>query len=413
MLPWLISGILLLAALILFVLWRRALAAETNAELAAARAERELHERDLLHRREAAQLAALNIAQPEPIIILAPDRTVRHMNPTASMLFARHEQAERAGSSRAEAGHTLIVATRSVELDELAAHVLDGGEDRDRQVLLNGQPYRARAVVAADANGEVFGVVLALQDLSTVQQLGRAQRDFIANISHELRTPLTSIRLLLDSLLSGAVRDTAESNSVLHKIETEVLALEQMAQELLDLAQIESGQALVRLVPTPVAQLVNETVRRLAPQAAHKRQVMSVEVPPELVVLADTEQMNRALGNLLHNAIKFTPPEGQVWVRARAAEGDVVIEVADTGPGIPPEDLPRVFERFFRADRARTGGGTGLGLAIAKHVVEAHGGKIWVESEGRAGRGAVFRFTLLADRLPSPSPPFQEKLGRS
>ena len=413
MLPWLISGILLLAALILFVLWRRALAAETNAELAAARAERELHEARLATRREAAQLAALNIAQPEPIIILAPDRTVRHMNPTASMLFARHEQAERAGSSRAEAGHTLIVATRSVELDELAAHVLDGGEDRDRQVLLNGQPYRARAVVAADANGEVFGVVLALQDLSTVQQLGRARRDFIANISHELRTPLTSIRLLLDSLLSGAVRDTAESNSVLHKIETEVLALEQMAQELLDLAQIESGQALVRLVPTPVAQLVNETVRRLAPQAAHKRQVMSVEVPPELVVLADTEQMNRALGNLLHNAIKFTPPEGQVWVRARAAEGDVVIEVADTGPGIPPEDLPRVFERFFRADRARTGGGTGLGLAIAKHVVEAHGGKIWVESEGRAGRGAVFRFTLLADRLASPSPPFQEKLGRS
>jgi two-component system phosphate regulon sensor histidine kinase PhoR len=229
-----------------------------------------------------------------------------------------------------------------------------------------------------------------------VQQLGRARRDFIANISHELRTPLTSIRLLLESLLSGARLDSAEANSALQKIETEVTALEQMAQELLDLAQIESGQALVRLVPTPVAQLVAETVERLAPQAAHKHQIVSVEMPPDLVALADPAQVNRALGSLLHNAIKFTPPEGQVWVRARPSDGDVLIEVADTGPGIPPEDLPRVFERFFRGDRARVGGGTGLGLAIAKHVVEAHGGKIWVESEGRPGRGATFRFTLLS-----------------
>ncbi len=141
---------------------------------------------------------------------------------------------------------------------------------------------------------------------------------------------------------------------------------------------------------------MNRAVERLAPQAAQKRQTVTVEAPPGLAVLADAEQINRALGNLLHNAIKFTPPEGQVWVRARAAEGDVVIEVADTGPGIPPEDLPRVFERFFRGDRARAGGGTGLGLAIAKHVVEAHGGRIWVESEGRSGRGATFRFTLLS-----------------
>ncbi len=153
--------------------------------------------------------------------------------------------------------------------------------------------------------------------------------------------------------------------------------------------------------------------RRLAPQAAQKRQTVTVDAPPGLAVLADAEQINRALGNLLHNAIKFTPPNGRIWVRAARSGEEIVIEVADTGPGIPPEDLPRVFERFFRGDRARAGGGTGLGLAIAKHVVEAHGGKIWVESEGRAGRGAVFRFTLLADRLPSPSPPFQEKLGRS
>ena len=386
MLPWLISGILLLAAFGLFVLWRRARAAEAEAELAATRAERERQEAQRAAQREAAQLTALNAVQPEPVILLASDRTVLHLNPAASALFG----------ARAEAGQSLIVVTRSVELDELAAHALEGGEDLDRQVTLNGLPYRARAVAAADARGEATGAVLALQDLSAVQQLGRARRDFIANISHELRTPLTSIRLLLDSLLAEAALDPAEVNSALEKIETEVLALEQIAQELLDLAQIESGQALVRLVPTPVAQLVAETVERLAPQAAHKRQTVSVEAPPDLVALADSAQVSRALGNLLHNAIKFTPPEGQVWVRARPSDGDVLIEVADTGPGIPPEDLPRVFERFFRGDRARAGGGTGLGLAIAKHVVEAHGGRIWVESEGRSGRGATFRFTLLS-----------------
>ncbi len=394
MTPWLLSGLLLLIAVVLFIAWRRALRAEAEAERAAAHAEREWQEAQRAAQREAAQLAALNAAQPEPVILLAADRTVLHCNAAAGALFARPERAERAGETRAEARQSLIVVTRSVELDELAVHALEGGEDLDRQVMLKGQPYRARAVAATDANGEVAGMVLALQDLSTVQQLGRARRDFIANISHELRTPLTSIRLLLDNLLSGTALASAEANSALQKIETEVMALEQMAQELLDLAQIESGQALVRLVPTPVAQLVAETVARLAPQAALKRQAVSVEVPPHLVALADAAQVSRALGNLLHNAIKFTPPEGQVWVRARPSDGDVLIEVADTGPGIPPEDRPRVFERFFRSDRARAGGGTGLGLAIAKHVVEAHGGKIWVESEGRPGRGATFRFTL-------------------
>jgi two-component system phosphate regulon sensor histidine kinase PhoR len=386
--PWLLSALLLFVAIGLFIAWRRALTAGATAELAASRAERELREAQLAARREAAQLAALNLAHPEPVLILAPDRTLLNMNPAAAALFARPGLAERAEGSRVESGQTLIVVTRSVELDELAAHALEGGDDLDRQVTLNGQPYRARAGVASDADG-VLGVVLVLHDLSAVQQLGRARRDFIANISHELRTPLTSVRLLLDGLLSGSAAD----KSALEKIETEVLALEQMAQELLDLAQIESGQALVKLVPTPVAQILNETVERLAPQAAHKRQTVSVEVAPGLTALADSAQVGRALGNLLHNAIKFTPPEGQIWVRGRA-DGDVVIEVADTGPGIPPADLPRVFERFFRGDRSRRGGGTGLGLAIAKHVVEAHGGKIWAESEGRPGRGAVFRFTL-------------------
>jgi two-component system phosphate regulon sensor histidine kinase PhoR len=292
-----------------------------------------------------------------------------------------------------------MLLTRSVELDELVAHCLGGGADCDRQVVLGAghAPYRARAVLSAsaEANGQ-RGVVVVLQDLGELQRLGRARRDFVANISHELRTPLTSIRLVVDTLRSHGGLDAAGRDELLEKIYIETEALGQLSQELLDLAQIESGQALVRLVPERVADLVSTVTERLGPQAERKQLNVRVDVPADLIAWADAAQLTRALGNLVHNAIKFTPAGGGIRVAATQSDGDVVIEVADTGPGIPPDDLPRVFERFFRGDKARTGGGTGLGLAIAKHVVEAHGGRLWVESEGRPGQGAIFRFSLAA-----------------
>jgi two-component system phosphate regulon sensor histidine kinase PhoR len=330
-----------------------------------------------------AQLAALGQAVLEVIVVADYDLIVTHATPGARELF---------GSSPPPIGRSLIEFTRSSEVDQLAADARAAGsapsDELDRVIPIAGRPFRARASVFSG------GVVLALSDVSELQRLGRARRDFVANISHELRTPLTSIRLLLDDLLSGAARDPKETKDQLRKIQVEVEALQQMAQELLDLAQIESGRTPVRLVPTPVTQLVGAAVDRLTPQAARKFQTIEVDVAPGLAVLADAELVSRALGNLLHNAIKFTPPEGRITLRAYPSSGDVVIEVADTGPGILPEDLPRVFERFFRADRSRAGGGTGLGLAIAKHVVQAHGGRIWAESDGLPGRGATFRFTL-------------------
>jgi len=331
------------------------------------------------------QLAALGQAVLEVILVLDRDLRVTHATAGAHELFnAEHV-----------AGQSLIEFTRSAELDQLAIEARtangvadDARGDLDRVMSIAGRPHRVRAAAFGD------GVVLALSDVSELQRLGRARRDFVANISHELRTPLTSIRLVLDSLLSGAVRDPDESTGLLRKIQIEVDALQQMAQELLDLAQIESGRALVRLVPVSAAQLAADAVDRLSAQAQRKRQIVHIDIPPQLAALADVEQMGRALGNLLHNAIKFTPPEGRITVRARAQDGDVLFEIVDTGPGISHEDQPRVFERFFRGDRSRAGGGTGLGLAIARHVVEAHGGRIWVESDGLPGHGATFRFTL-------------------
>jgi two-component system phosphate regulon sensor histidine kinase PhoR len=284
-------------------------------------------------------------------------------------------------------------------LDELAGHCLGGGADCDRQMPIGaGQvPYRARAARIGQGRPEgPGGAVLVLQDLGELQRLGRARRDFVANISHELRTPITSIRLLVDTLRGRQTMEPGARDELLEKIAVETETLGQLAQELLDLAQIESGQALARLVPTPVREIVTRVTEQMGPQAERKQIDVTTDVPERLVAWADLAQVTRALGNLVHNAIKFTPPGGHVRVSAAEADGDVVITVADNGPGIPVDDLPRVFERFFRGDRSRAGGGTGLGLAIARHVVEAHGGRIWVESEGRPGRGATFHFSLAA-----------------
>lgn len=379
---WLIAIVCAVLALWVLALYRRA---RQDVEVFRAEAKRRIRELASLgydENRVGRRLAAVGEASREAVFICKADRTVIYLNPVAEALFGKPPGA----------GLSLIAVTRHYELDRLAADVLAAPQanpdDLSRQCAIDGRIFRARAAVFEG------GLALCLADVSELQRLGRARRDLIANLSHELRTPLTSIRLLLESLQSGAVHSPEEATGLLQKVDVEVESLQQMAQELLDLAQIESGQALVRLEPTPVADLVGGVVERFAPQAARKQQAVSAEVPPDLVALADAEQVSRALGNLLHNAIKFTPPGGQIRVSARPLEGDVLIEVADAGPGIPADDLPRVFERFFRGDRARAGGGTGLGLAIAKHVVEAHGGRIWAESDGVPGKGATFHFSL-------------------
>jgi two-component system phosphate regulon sensor histidine kinase PhoR len=318
----------------------------------------------------------------EAVVLLDAEGVVLDLSPVAQKLFG----------PTATHGQTLITATRSLALDELAKHCLSGGVDCDRQITLGlaHTPYRARM---APLTPPAAGAVLVLQDLSALQRLGRARRDFVANISHELRTPIASIRLLVDTLRGNPLPADLRAQ-LLEKIAVENDALAQLAQELLDLAQIESGQALVRLIPLDLRALTDTLLIRFEAQAERKHQTLQLDIPPDLRVLADADHLQRAMSNLVQNAIKFTPLGGQITLRAWRAENDVVIEVADSGPGIPPAERERVFERFFRGDRARASGGTGLGLAIAKHVVEAHGGQIWVAP---SDRGAVLRFTLPAE----------------
>jgi len=176
-------------------------------------------------------------------------------------------------------------------------------------------------------------------------------------------------------------------------------------EELLELSRIESGQAPLRFNPTSPHAVIAPAVDRLRPQAERKELTITLEVPHDLpLVLVDAGRIHQVVTNLVHNAIKFTPAGGAVTVRATAEPDHVTVMVEDTGVGISARDLPRIFERFFKADRARAVGGTGLGLAIAKHVIQAHGGAIWAESS--EGRGSRFYFTLpLADAPHSPASP--------
>jgi two-component system phosphate regulon sensor histidine kinase PhoR len=219
------------------------------------------------------------------------------------------------------------------------------------------------------------------------------RRDFVSNLSHELRTPLASLKALVETLRDGALEDPKAAGRFLNSVETEVDALTQMVQELLDLSRVESGQVPLNLVPADVRDVLSRPSERLRPQAERAGLTLSVELPPDLPrVLADVERMQQVVINLLHNAIKFTPPGGRVAISAETAGDEMIMSVRDTGVGIAAENLDRIFERFYKADRARSGGGTGLGLAIAKHIVQAHGGRIWAESA--EGKGSVFRFTL-------------------
>ena len=239
--------------------------------------------------------------------------------------------------------------------------------------------------------------LIILQDLTRIRQLETVRRDLISNVSHEFRTPLASLRALVETLQEGALDDPPAAQHFLQRTAHEVDTLTQIVEELLTLSRIEGGQVALRLQPTSVTDLLLATAERFQPQAERQEIDLQLDVPAGLPpVLADEGQILTVLSNLVHNAIKFTPAGGQITLGAKPDQEQLCLYVRDTGEGIPSTDLPRIFERFYKADRARQRqiGGTGLGLAIAKHTVQAHGGQIWAESKER--KGSTFFFTLPA-----------------
>ncbi len=368
-------------------------------------------------------------AIPRPVFVTSRDRVILQAN-RAAMELARLPRHQVVGR---------IVATVIQDYD-ITSMLMDSAktglsQERAIQRVVTGQTWRAvvtplrlgasggifalegteqspKAARRAPADSSPSHLVLTIEDLTRLHHLETVRRDFVANVSHELRTPLSSVKLMAETLQSAIERDPEAARIFAQRIEAEVDSLTQLVNELLELSRIESGRAPLRLTPTDMREVAAETVERAKSLAEHQGVRLQLAWEAEACVaeplplaLADGPRIGQVLLNLIHNAVKFTPKGGAITVGVERTPDDermLTLWVRDTGVGISEEDLPRIFERFYKVDRARTrgmpnpqanvSGGTGLGLAIARHLVETHGGRIWAES--KQGRGSTFSFTL-------------------
>ncbi|MGH2377455.1 MAG: sensor histidine kinase, partial [Candidatus Limnocylindria bacterium] len=339
---------------------------------------------------ERAQLAALVDELDDAVLILGPDERVLLANRAAGAILAAPVSPGR-HVAEVVREHEILDAVRAARSERAAERMVE-----------RGQPRRVVRVLARSlTEGRVL---LVLQDLSTLRRLETLRADFVANVSHELRTPIASLKAMAETLEQGAIDDPAAARDFVGRMHREIDGLAQLVAELLSLTRVESGQEAVEPRPGASEELLASAVARLRPLA--DRAGVSLELaplPPLPPVLADPERVAQVLSNLIHNAVKYTPPGGRIELGAHAEDDAVAVSVSDTGVGIDTEDLERIFERFYKADRSRAGGGTGLGLAIAKHIVQAHGGRIWAESDG-LGRGARLVFTLPVADASAPEP---------
>ena len=317
------------------------------------------------------------------MIIVDANGFIQFANPAAQKLFEISDAL----------GHSVTEVVRNHQLVDAWRRCQQTSEMQSESVELPARHQFLQLIAIPDTHAS--GSLLLVQDLTRVRRLETVRRDFISNVSHELRTPLASLKALTETLQSGALADPEAGPRFLSRISTEVDALTQMAQELLDLSRIESGQVELILAPLAPKSLITSAADRMRMQAERAGLKLLIKCEDGLPnIRADKSRLEQVLVNLLHNAVKFTKPGGEVALEAesREADGGVRFAVRDTGVGIPAESLSRIFERFYRVDKSRTGSGTGLGLSISKHIIEAHGGKIWAESDER--HGSVFYFVI-------------------
>lgn len=336
--------------------------------------------------RDREQMAALFEHLADGVLVLDPDERVVLSNPAARRLLGRP----------LPSGRSLVAAVRDPALIELVRAARAG----EAVFQLIDMPYSGAArhgwlqVVATQLpDGDRRLVVL--QDVTELRRAESARREFVANVSHELRTPVAALKALVETLEGGALEDDPEiARDFLQRMHVEVDGLANLVNELLELARAEAGRLELDIEPCLSDDLLRTAVERVRPYAERMGlEVQVVHSDVDMLVQADARRIGQVLANLLANALKFTPAGGRIEAGARAVDGSVEFWVADTGVGIHPDQLGRVFERFYKTDPSRTTGGTGLGLAICEHLVLAHGGTIRADSRG-PGQGSVFSFRL-------------------
>ncbi len=330
---------------------------------------------------ERARLATVLEQITDGVLIADAQGIIQFANPAAGRLFQTSNPINRS-ITEVVRHHQLVEAWRRCQQTR---------QLQSESVEVPTRHQYLQLVVIPDLHSS--GSLLLAQDLTQIRRLEMVRRDFISNISHELRTPLASLKALTETLQDGALEDPPAARRFIDQIQIEVDALSQMVTELLELSRIESGKFSLDLRPVSPRILLDSASNRMRLQAERSGLDLHVKCAEDLPkVQMDVQRMEQVLVNLIHNAVKFTHPGGEILLSAEAAPGEVRFAVQDSGIGIPAEDVPRIFERFYRVDKSRTGSGTGLGLSIARHIVEAHQGRIWAESI--EGQGSTFIFTL-------------------
>ncbi|MSU54025.1 MAG: PAS domain-containing sensor histidine kinase [Opitutia bacterium] len=348
--------------------------------------------REIELRAQTERTVALFDRMIEGLIVIDAGGRIRLANRAAGELF---------GFSSPATGRTILEATRHHEVAALATRL-----DREPEILghelrleavENSKFLRVNALALRDEAGGRDGAILVFHDLTQLRQLESVRQEFVANVSHELRTPLSLIKSATETLLDGGKEDAAALTRFLQIIEKHANRLTLLIDDLLMLSTLDSGNMRLNLQPVSVRAGVSEVISDLKSRASLRGVVVENLVAAALIADADPDRLRQVLSNLIENAVKYGRLEGRVTVSARVlATGRIEIAVCDDGPGISDEACARIFERFYRADKARSReqGGTGLGLSIVKHVVQAHGGEVRVESE--LGSGSTFSFTLAA-----------------
>jgi two-component system phosphate regulon sensor histidine kinase PhoR len=334
------------------------------------------------------QQEALFNSMIEGLLLLDEDKRIQLANRAFSELF---------GIAADVRGKTVLEVVRQHELAELVEKVAAQKQVLGYEIKLGGLSERVLQINAAgvfDNDGKKQGTILVFHDLTRLKQLERTREEFVANVSHELRTPLSLIKGYVETLLDGAKDNPEVATKFLQTIQRNAERLQFLIEDLLTISELESGRLKMNLQSVRLHSLVDRVLEDFKTQASSRRIELKNAVP-ELTASADSDRLQQVLGNLIGNAIKYGREGGHVNVSGEQLDGAAIeLCVQDDGPGIPAESLERVFERFYRIDKARSReqGGTGLGLSIVKHIVQSHGGKVWAKSE--PGAGAAFYFTL-------------------
>jgi len=326
-------------------------------------------------------------AMHDALLVVDTNRLVILTNQTFRKLFHAPE---------ISVATSLLEIVRDPTLDQLLTDAFRGDGPVQCELALDPSQFELHAVATRNESGEITGVLVLFHDITELKKIDQVRRDFVANVSHELRTPLSILRGYIETLLDSPKTPREELARILRVMERHSKRLDLLAEDLLTLAQLESSNPNLHMGTVDLSSFLPEMVRDWEKKLTSKQLNMSVEVPPDLSPIhIDRTRLQEALYNLLDNAVKYSRENGEIRLTAQQRDGEIELAVSDDGIGITNEDLPRIFERFYRADKARTADkirGTGLGLAIVKHIAQLHGGR--VEAESELDKGTTIRVVL-------------------